>query len=144
MKVGCNVIWISPTVQWSREDWCSPVGKLHYLWGFIFFAPFGFWRSCCPRVNSSFAAPSSMNHFISQLGLHFGVADQWMRKKTVVPVGVVFFLLAQPVKCFDPEQQKEFCVVCSHLGPISNTHFCDFFHQEKCLVALICLPPSVC
>ena len=91
-KVGCNLIWISPTVQWSREDWCSPVGKLHYLWGFIlfFFAPFGFWWSCCPRVNSSFAAPSSMNHFMSQLGFHFGVADQWMRKKAVVQLGLCF------------------------------------------------------
>ena len=68
-----------------------PSRKTPLLVGFyFFFAPFGFWWSCCPRVNSSFAAPSSMNHFMSQLGFHFGVADQWMRRRQLCSWGCVF------------------------------------------------------
>ena len=122
-------MWFFPTVRWSG-DWCSPVGKLHYLQGFIFLPPLWFLVKLLSWSKFFICSPFYKSLYIS-VGLIFWCCWPMNEKESSCGVGVMFYLLAQPIKYFDPQQQKGFCVLCSHLGPISNTHFCDFFTKRS-------------
>lgn len=107
-------------------------GKTPLLVGFylFIFCPLWFLGKLLSWSKFFICSPFYESLYIS-FGLTFWCCWPMNEKEGSCAVGVVFFLLAQPIKYFDPQQQKGFCVVCSHLGPISNTHFCDFFSPRE-------------
>lgn len=113
-------------------------GKTPFLVGFylFIFCPLWFLGKLLSWSKFFICSPFYESLYIS-FGLTFWCCWPMNEKEGSCAVGVVFFLLAQPIKYFDPQQQKGFCVMCWVcawvLFPIL-TSVIFFFHQENCLV----------
>ena len=88
-------------------------GKTPLLVGFylFIFCPLWFLGKLLSWSKFFICSPFYESLYIS-FGLTFWCCWPMNEKEGSCAVGVVFFLLAQPIKYFDPQQQKGFCVMC--------------------------------